>query len=95
MTNPKGPSTRYLGTWDLGDGTCSTGFGQVYDYWVLGPSGTARKQDNCKTSATRKRLEEKNRLSSLLRVQGVHKPYVKVCKFYNPKRKKTAIKPIV
>ena len=37
--NPKGPSTRQLGTWVLGNSTDSTGFGQVYDYWVLAPLG--------------------------------------------------------
>ena len=36
---PKGPNTQYLHTWDLGNSKYSTGFGQVYDYWVLGPSG--------------------------------------------------------
>ena len=36
---PKGPCTQYLGTWDLGNGNSSTGFGYVYDYWVLGPLG--------------------------------------------------------
>ena len=39
LQNPKGPSTQYLGTWDLGNGNFSTGFGEVYDYWVLGPLG--------------------------------------------------------
>ena len=34
-----GPSTQYLGTWDVGHGNSSTGFGEVYDYWVLGPLG--------------------------------------------------------
>ena len=41
-TNPKGPSTHYLGTWDIGNSnfsTGSTGFEYVYDYWVLGPLG--------------------------------------------------------
>ena len=28
-------------TWDLGKRNYSTGFGQVYDYWVLGPSGVS------------------------------------------------------
>ena len=36
---PKGPCTQYLGTWDLGDSSCRTGLGQVYDYWVRGPLG--------------------------------------------------------
>ena len=26
----KGPSTQYLGTWDLGNSNSSIGFGQVY-----------------------------------------------------------------
>ena len=36
-----GPSSQYLGTWDLGNfnSNYSTGFGEVYDYWVLGPVG--------------------------------------------------------
>ena len=34
-----GPCTQLLGTWDLGNNGCSTAFGQVYDYWVLGPLG--------------------------------------------------------
>ena len=34
---PEGPSAQYLATWDLGNSNSSTGFGQVYDYWVLGP----------------------------------------------------------
>ena len=34
---PKGPSTSYLGTLDLGNSNCSKAFGEVYDYWVLGP----------------------------------------------------------
>ena len=34
---PKGPSTQYLGAWDLGNSNYSAGFGEVYDYWVLGP----------------------------------------------------------
>ena len=38
MPSPTGPSTQYLGTWDLGNSSSSTSFGQVYDYWVLGPS---------------------------------------------------------
>ena len=29
---PKGPSTRYLGTWDLGNRNFSTGLGEVYNY---------------------------------------------------------------
>ena len=29
---PKGPSTQYLGTLDLGNSNYSTGFGEVYDY---------------------------------------------------------------
>ena len=33
---PKGPSTQYLGTWDLGNSNYSTGFGEVYDCQVLG-----------------------------------------------------------
>ena len=36
---PTGPSTQYLGTWDWGNSNFSTGFGEVYDYWVLGPLG--------------------------------------------------------
>ena len=31
---PKGPSTQYLGTWDLGNSNNSTGFGEVYNYLV-------------------------------------------------------------
>ena len=31
-TDPKGPSTQYLGTWDLGNSKYCTGFGEVYDY---------------------------------------------------------------
>ena len=34
-----GPSSQYLGTWDLGNSNYSTGFGEVYNYWVLGPVG--------------------------------------------------------
>ena len=26
-------------TWDFGTSNCSTGFGQVYDSWELGPIG--------------------------------------------------------
>ena len=37
IINFKGPSTQYLGTWDLGNSSSITGFGQVYGYWVLGP----------------------------------------------------------
>ena len=33
------PNTQYLGTWVLGNSNYSTGFGQVYDYWVLGRLG--------------------------------------------------------
>ena len=29
---PKGPSTEYLGTWDLGNRNSSTGFGEVCNY---------------------------------------------------------------
>ena len=29
---PKGTSTQYFGIWDFGNSSCSTGFGQVYDY---------------------------------------------------------------
>ena len=32
--------TQYLGTWDLGNSNFGTGFGEVYDYWVLGPLGS-------------------------------------------------------
>ena len=32
ITVPKGPSTQYSGTWDLGNNHYSTGFGKVYDY---------------------------------------------------------------
>ena len=32
MTCPKGPSTQYLGTWDLGNSNLSTGLGEVYNY---------------------------------------------------------------
>ena len=32
LRNPKGPSTQYLGTWDLGNSNFSTGIGEVYDY---------------------------------------------------------------
>ena len=39
---PKGPSTQYLGTWGLGNSNFSTGFGEVYDYEVLGPLGLSR-----------------------------------------------------
>ena len=35
----KGPSTQYLGTWDLGNSNFSAGFGEVYNYQVLGPLG--------------------------------------------------------
>ena len=40
--HPKGPCTQSLGTWDLGTShySHSTGLGQVYDYWVLGPLGS-------------------------------------------------------
>ena len=31
----KGPSTQYLGTWDLGNSKYSTGFGEVCNYYVL------------------------------------------------------------
>ena len=37
LYNPESLSTPSLGTWDLGNSTFSTGFGYVYDYWVLGP----------------------------------------------------------
>ena len=40
MFLPKGPSTQYLGTWGLGNSNYSTGFGEVYDYEVLGPLGS-------------------------------------------------------
>ena len=29
LLNPKGPSTQYLGTWDLGNSNYSTGFGAL------------------------------------------------------------------
>ena len=35
---------KYLGIWDLGSRNYSTGFGQVYDYWVLAPLGLLRRQ---------------------------------------------------
>ena len=34
-----GPSTQSLGTWVSGNNDFTTGFGQAYDYWVLGPLG--------------------------------------------------------
>ena len=38
LQNPEGPSSRYLDTWVLGSSYYGRGFGQVYDYEVLGPS---------------------------------------------------------
>ena len=35
----KGPGTQLLGTWEFGNSNFSAGFGEVYDYWVLGPLG--------------------------------------------------------
>ena len=32
----QGVSTQKIGTWDLGNSNCSTGFWYVYDYYVLG-----------------------------------------------------------
>ena len=40
----KGPSTQYVGTWDLGNKYLRTGFGQVYDGWVLGPLEIAQEK---------------------------------------------------
>ena len=39
--NPKGLSTQYLGTWDLGKNDYSTGFGKVYSYYERMPSGNS------------------------------------------------------
>ena len=36
------PFTQYLGTWDFGTSNCSAGFGEVYSFWLLGPSGRSR-----------------------------------------------------
>ena len=41
--DPNGSCTQQLGTWDLGNSKCSTGFGQVYDHWVL---VTLRERDS-------------------------------------------------
>ena len=38
-THPEGPCTQLLGTWIWGNSNYSAGFGQVYNYWVLGPLG--------------------------------------------------------
>ena len=37
ITVPKGPSTQYLGTWDLVNSNSGTGFGKVYDIRHLDP----------------------------------------------------------
>ena len=42
----RGPCTQYLGTWDLGNSHSSTGSGQVYGYWVLGPLGFSKSRAN-------------------------------------------------
>ena len=34
-----GPSAQYMRTWDLGNSSCSTGFGSVSHYSVFGPLG--------------------------------------------------------
>ena len=39
LSCPTGPCTRKLGPWVWGHSNYSTGFGQVYDHWVLGPLG--------------------------------------------------------
>ena len=48
-TNPEGPSRTKLGTWELGNSNSLVSFGQVYDYWVLGPLG---KDESCWVSMT-------------------------------------------
>ena len=35
----QGSSTQQLTTWDLGNGNFGAGFGQEYDYRIIGPSG--------------------------------------------------------
>ena len=39
ILTPKGPCAQYFGVWDFGTSNCSTGFGEVHDYVVLGPIG--------------------------------------------------------
>ena len=36
---PEGPCAQQLGTWVLGNSTCSSGFGQLCDYGVFGTVG--------------------------------------------------------
>ena len=44
--SPEGPCTQLLGTWVWGNSNYSTGFGQVYNYWVLGPLGFHTKKNS-------------------------------------------------
>ena len=39
ILTPKGPCAQHLGFWGFGISNCSAGFGEVHDYWVLGPIG--------------------------------------------------------
>ena len=42
---PRGPCTQYFGTWVLGY-NLNIGTQQIYQYWVLGPSGKRTYRDS-------------------------------------------------
>ena len=67
--NPKGPCTQYLGTLDLGHSNFSTGFGQVYDYWVLGPLGEVKQLKKTQKLQSSSELKKSCFKYSLLLVQ--------------------------
>ena len=63
--HPQGPSTQYVGAWVWGNSTCSTCFGQVYDYEVLGPLGSSIPYEQFRTYRDRDACDVKVRNLSI------------------------------